>query len=68
MKNLRKSYEITGYSVSIYGDDNTIFCVKCFEDNMPIGAETPIFLSDEWDINPICEYCGKKIDISLIKY
>jgi len=34
---------------------------------MPVGAETPIFLGDEWDNPPVCEYCDEKIDITLIE-
>jgi len=63
---LRKSYEITGYIVSINGTDNTIFCVECFKNNMPIGAETPIFLDSEWDYQPTCDYCNEKIEVSII--
>lgn len=59
---LMKSYDVVGYV-----DDCYIFCTDCGDSTME-----PIFAGSEWDYYPVCEECGREIDVILtedgIKY
>jgi len=70
---LRKTYEVTGYVIR----ECVPLCPSCYEDfikEQQTGlqphneSEKPIFLGDEWDYQPVCDWCHEEIDVSIIDY
>lgn len=51
-----KVYDIVGYAI-----DGDVFCDNCAKDGAPVLA------GDEFDYQPHCAACGKKLNVSVIK-
>lgn len=72
----RKSYEVTGIVVYIDGGKSYfLYCKQCYDDLINdirkkhgLTRDVPIFLSSEFDYEPVCEQCKEIIDCEVIDY
>lgn len=44
--------------------DGAVYCVKCLPKGISVDGDnvSPIFATDEWDAEPVCDKCGQLHD------